>query len=508
MKSFNGSIRNWEDYQRVYSFSVTHPEEFWASIADQKISWRKKWDQISQCDFNQAQVRWYLGAELNVSENCLDRHVQAGRGDHRALIWVGNHPGEEKIFTYSELLSAVSRTAHALESIGIKKGDRVLIYLPNIPELAMSVLACARIGAIHSVVFGGFSAHSIQTRANDCGARLILTTTGTFRGDKWIDLKVNVDEAMKLKCPSVEKVIVLKRNYPIEQNSPLQSYELDWNHFLTLAKSDLHSAPSHSATDPLFILYTSGSTGQPKGVLHSMGGYLTYVSYTHEIVFQLKLNDVYWCTADIGWITGHSYVLYGPLSNGITTLMYEGVPTHPDPGRFWEIVDRYQVSIFYSAPTAIRMLASHGESYVKKYSRQSLKTLGTVGEPINPEAWKWYFETVGERKSPIVDTWWQTETGGVLISPLAGITTTKPGSATLPLPGIIPHLIDESGTIIQGAGEGSLVIAESWPGQMIGVYGDSKRFYNTYFSQFANRYFTGDGAKRDSDDLLDYRSTR
>jgi acetyl-CoA synthetase len=440
-------------------------------------------------------VSWYVGGELNVAENCLDRHIESGRGDRKALIWVGNAPGEEKIFTFKELHQEVCRMTNALESQGIKKGDRVVIYLPNIPELAISVLACARMGAIHSVVFGGFSGHSIQSRVNDCGARLIITANGTFRGTKWVDLKANVDEAMSIGCPTVENVIVLNRH----PHQPLnrKKYDLLWEEFVLPSLPNTHQAPSHSALDPLFILYTSGSTGKPKGVLHQMGGYLTYVSYSHEIVFQPKENDVYWCTADVGWITGHSYLIYGPLANGITTLMFEGVPTYPDPSRFWQIVDQYRVSIFYTAPTALRILASAGDEFVKKHTLNSIRTLGTVGEPINPETWKWYKDQVGHGSAPIVDTWWQTETGGILISPLAGISPTQPGSASLPLPGVELQILNEKGEPLKGSASGALVLSRSWPGQMSGVYGDPNRFFETYFVQFPGYYFSGDAAHRD-----------
>jgi len=491
------SIRSWEDYQRVYDFSLKHSDAFWDAVARHKITWRKEWSKVSDWNFDTAQVSWYLDAELNVAENCLDRHIQAGMGDHTALIWVGNDAHEERKFTFSELHREVCRVANALENIGIRKGDRVTIYLPNVPELAMTVLACARVGAIHSVIFGGFSAQSIHNRVNDCGAKLIVTANGTFRGHKWVDLKTNVDEALALGCPTVEKVIVLERNP--QQKYSKRDIDLTWDQWIHSGISAQHLAPSHKSSDPLFILYTSGSTGKPKGVLHSMGGYLTYVAYTYDVVFQPKKDDIYWCTADVGWITGHSYLLYGPLANGITTLMFEGIPTHPDPGRFWQIVEEQKVSIFYSSPTAIRILASAGDDYVKKYSRDSLRVLGSVGEPINPEAWKWYDRVVGEGRLPIVDTWWQTETGGILISPLAGITKTKPGSATFPLPGIEPRLVDHLGTELKGKAQGFLTIARSWPGQMTGVYGDPNRFRDTYFVQFKNQYFTGDAAHRDEE---------
>ncbi len=529
-----------EDYHRIYAFSLAHPDEFWGQVARSRILWRKPWSRVCKplvcgcracnpnlksptatdqgliagasnvaltrvsewnyhSDRDRCHAQWYPGAELNVAENCVDRHVAAGRGNHTALIWVGNQPGEERKFTFQHLYEEVCRVAHLLESLGIKKGDRVGIYLPNIPELALSMLACARIGAIHSVVFGGFSAHSIQSRMNDCGAKLIITTYGTSRGEKWIELKSHVDEALSMGsgCPTIEHVLVID-HLPTQKTSLSKPGKIDVSWTSAIQPFTPHIAPSHLAEDPLFILYTSGSTGKPKGVLHAMGGYLTYSAYTHDLVFQPQPDDVYWCTADLGWITGHSYLLYGPLANGITTLMYEGVPHYPTPSRFWEVTDQYKVNIFYTAPTAIRILAGAGNVPVQRTSRASLRTLGTVGEPINPEAWKWYSSIVGEDRCPIVDTWWQTETGGIMISPLAGITPTQPGSATLPLPGIEPILLNEDGTKLSGETHGALVIARSWPGQMTGVYGDENRFRETYLTQYPGYYFTGDGAKRDA----------
>jgi acetyl-CoA synthetase len=494
-------IRNFEDYKRVFQYSLTHNEEFWAEIANSQITWRKTWTKVSSCDFKNASIEWFKGAELNISENCLDRHLNTNRENKVALIWEGNSPGEGRKYTFKELHREVCRVANGLISLGIKKGDRVAIYLSNSPEVAMCMLACARVGAVHSVIFGGFSAQSIQNRVNDCGAKLIITANAFMRGTKAVETKAIVDEAIALGCPSVEKVLVFERlpNHPTR----FGLIDVKWTDVIHSKTSTLHEAPSHHSEDPLFILYTSGSTGKPKGVLHTMGGYITYVAYTHELVFQPNENDVYWCTADVGWITGHSYLLYGPLANGTTTLMFEGVPNHPDWSRFWQIVDQHQVSIFYTAPTAIRMLAAAGDKFVKRSSRKSIRTLGTVGEPINPEAWKWYSEVVGENRAPIVDTWWQTETGGILISPLAGISPTEAGSASFPLPGIEPKLLEPStAKELTGETSGALVLARSWPGQMRGVYGDSKRFFETYFTQYKGFYFTGDGAKRDQNGMF------
>lgn len=496
-------IQSWEDYLKVYAESIQNPDLFWDGVAQACLSWHKPWTQVSDWDYRTGKVRWFPGAELNVTENCLDRHLLAGKGDQLALIWVGNEPEEERRYTYRELHGEVCRMARALESLGLRKGERVVMYLPNVPELAISVLACARIGAIHSVVFGGFSAASLQSRVNDCGAKLILAADGTFRGKKWIDLKVNVDEAMALGCPTVERVVVLMRDRSTGQGgAELKNYEITWDELVHSGLPANHPAPPHDSLDPLFILYTSGSTGKPKGVMHAMGGYLTYVTYTFQTVFQPKPEDVFWCTADLGWITGHSYLLYGPLASGVTTVMFEGVPTYPNPGRFWQVVDRLGVSIFYTSPTAIRVLAGAGNEFVKMSKRNSLRTLGTVGEPIGPEAWKWYQSVVGEDRVSVVDTWWQTETGGILISPIAGVSPTQPGSASLPLPGIEPEILDEKTRKPMGGIEsGALVIKRSWPGQMIGVYGDPDRFRDTYLTRFPGTYFTGDAAHRDAEGL-------
>lgn len=501
LKAATLPIHSWRDYLHQKQEASEHPDLYWAEVAQRKISWGKRWSQVSDCDFREAKVRWFVGATLNVAENCVDRHVREGRGHHTAIDFVGNDSRERRTYSFAQLKDEVCRVANALEAVGVKKGDRVVLYLPHIPELAFAVLACARIGAIHSVIFGGFSAQSIHNRVVDCSAKVILTANGTHRGNKWIELKARVDEALSMGCPSVEKVITLSR----DPNKPYSKGALDlaWEDWVTATTSKEHFPIPHQAEDPLFILYTSGSTGKPKGVLHAMGGYLTYVAHTHETVFQIRPDDVFWCTADMGWITGHSYVLYGPLANGITTVLFEGVPNFPDPGVYWELIERLGVTIFYTAPTAIRMLASAGEEYTKKGNRTSLRVLGTVGEPINPEVWAWYDKTIGESRCPIVDTWWQTETGGILLSPLAGVSRTKPGSACFPLPGVEPQVVDESGKEILDDAPGTLLIRKSWPGQMIGIYGDKPgkegRFYQTYFQLFENSYWTGDGAKRDPD---------
>ena len=439
-------------------------------------------------------IKWYYDGTLNASANCIDRHLEK-KGNKTAIIWVGDDPSDSKKISYKELHKNVCKAANGLKSIGIQKGDRVTIYLTMIPELAYTMLACARIGAVHSIIFGGFSPDSIATRINDCESDYVITADEGVRGGKIIPLKKIADEAM-MQCPNVKKCVVVKRT----------GNTVDWNDDRDISYDDITKdvsdkcvAEEMNAEDPLFILYTSGSTGKPKGVLHTTGGYMVYASMTHQYIFDYKNKDIYWCTADIGWVTGHSYIIYGPLANGATTIMFEGVPNYPDSSRWWQIVDKYKVNIFYTAPTAIRALMREGDGPVKKTSRKSLKLLGTVGEPINPEAWMWYYKTVGEKKCPIVDTWWQTETGGILISPQPGAINLKPGSATKPFYGIKPAIVDESGKVLKGACKGRLCMTQSWPGQMRTVYGDHKRFIDTYFSQFDGKYFTGDGCRRDKD---------
>ncbi len=483
-----------ETYLEMYRESLDNPEGFWAKQAE-RLHWYKKWDKVCQYDYHKAEIAWFLGGKLNVAYNCIDRHL-AAKKNQAALIWEGDNPHECKTFTYLQLYREVCRAANVLKKHGLRKGDRVLIYLPMIPELAISVLACARIGVIHSVVFGGFSAEALKSRILDCDPKLLITADGGFRGEKPVPLKANADAG--LQGTRVRTCLVVKRTgEAVTMESPRDF----WWHEETTA-SDIAAdcaAEEMDAEDPLFILYTSGSTGKPKGVLHTSGGYLTYTSMTHEYVFNYRDGDTYWCTADIGWVTGHSYIVYGPLANGATTLMYEGVPNYPDWGRFWDIVDKHQINIFYTAPTAIRAIAKEGDEHVKKRELSSLRLLGTVGEPINPEAWMWYHNVVGKGKCPIVDTWWQTETGGILITPLPGATRTKPGSATLPFFSIQPAMLDNDGKEIEGPGSGYLCIKTPWPSQMRGVYGDQKRFYETYFSQYPGYYFTGDGCRRDED---------
>jgi len=486
---------NKSQYEKKYKLSIKDNENFWAKEG-KRINWIKSYTKIKDVKYSKQDVsiKWYYDGTLNASANCIDRHLEK-KGNKNAIIWVGDDPADSKKITYKELYKNVCKAANGLRSIGVQKGDRVTIYLTMIPELAYIMLACARIGAIHSIIFGGFSPDSIATRINDCESDYVVTADEGVRGGKIIPLKKIADEAM-MQCPNVKKCVVVKRtgnqvNWDSDRDI---SYEE-----ITSKVSDKCAPEEMSAEDPLFILYTSGSTGKPKGVLHTTGGYMVYASMTHQYVFDYKNKDIYWCTADIGWVTGHSYIIYGPLSNGATTIMFEGVPNYPDSSRWWQIVDKYKVNIFYTAPTAIRALMREGDSPVKKTSRKSLKLLGTVGEPINPEAWMWYYKVVGEKKCPIVDTWWQTETGGILISPQPGAINLKPGSATKPFYGIKPVIVDEAGKILKGACKGRLCMAQSWPGQMRTVYGDHQRFIDTYFSQFDGKYFTGDGCKRDKD---------
>jgi acetyl-CoA synthetase len=481
-------------YQRMYDASLRDPEAFWGEQG-KRLAWMKPYTRVKNTSFiGDVHVRWFEDGTLNASVNCIDRHLPM-RANDTAIIWEGDSPDEQKHITYAELHENVCRLANVLKAQGVKKGDRVTIYLPMIPEAAYAILACARIGAIHSVVFGGFSPDSLMGRIQDCDSNLLITADEGLRGGRKVPLKVNADEALK-QCPSVKSVIVVRRTGG--EVGWVEGRDIWYDEALAAAPRDCAPAEM-SAEDPLFILYTSGSTGKPKGVLHSTGGYLVFVSMTHQHIFDYHDGDIFWCTADVGWVTGHSYIVYGPLANGATTLMFEGVPNYPDASRFWQVVDKHQVNIFYTAPTAIRALMREGEGPVKKTSRQSLRLLGTVGEPINPEAWLWYHRVVGDERCPIVDTWWQTETGGILITPLPGAIPTKPGSATKPFFGVKPVIVDNEGKELQGAAEGNLCIADAWPGMMRTVYGDHKRFVETYFATFPGKYFTGDGARRDAD---------
>ncbi|KQX98196.1 acetyl-coenzyme A synthetase [Rhodanobacter sp. Root480] len=486
-----------DDYARLYDESIKDPEGFWKRIG-QRVDWIKPPTRIKDVSFDPSDlhIRWYEDGQLNVSANCLDRQLEK-RGDKVAIIFEGDDPKDSRRITYRELHAEVCKFANTLKNLGVVKGDRIAIYLPMIPEAAVAMLACARIGAIHSVVFGGFSPDSLAGRIVDSKAKVVITADEGLRASKHIPLKVNVDAALERPgTSSVETVIVVRHTGgPINMQSPRDR----WYHTLMEGQSTDCAPTPVEAEHPLFVLYTSGSTGKPKGVLHTTGGYLVYISYTHELVFDLREDDVYWCTADVGWVTGHSYVVYGPLCNGATTVMFEGVPNYPDHSRFWQVIDKHKVSLFYTAPTAIRALMREGEEPVKKTSRKSLRLLGSVGEPINPEAWEWYNRVVGENRCPIVDTWWQTETGGIMISPLPGAIATKPGSATRPFFGVTPAIVDADGKVLEGEAEGNLLITTSWPGQVRTIYGDHQRFIDTYFSAYPGNYFSGDGVRRDED---------
>ncbi|MDC3373376.1 acetate--CoA ligase [Candidatus Pelagibacter sp.] len=489
------SLATKSKYQDKYNKSIKNNDEFWRKEG-KRITWIKPYKKIKDVKYStkEVKIKWFQDGTLNASANCIDRHLK-DKKDKTAIIWVGDDPKDSQKISYKQLHEKVSKAANGLKKLGIKKGDRVTIYLTMIPELAILMLACVRIGAVHSIIFGGFSADSISGRVNDCESEYIITADEGVRGGKTIPLKYTTDEALE-SCPNVKKCIVVKRT----GNYINWDQERDvWYHDLIKDVSKHCEPEEMNAEDPLFILYTSGSTGKPKGVLHTTGGYMVYASMTHQYIFNYKPKDIYWCTADIGWVTGHSYIIYGPLANGATTIMFEGIPNYPTTSRWWQIIDKYKVNTFYTAPTAIRALMREGNKPVKKTSRKSLKLLGTVGEPINPEAWMWYYKTVGNSKCPIVDTWWQTETGGIMIAPQTGAIDLKPGSATKPFYGIKPVLVDKKGLEIKGPGEGRLCIAQSWPGQMRTVYGDHQRFIDTYFSQFDGKYFTGDGCRRDKD---------
>ncbi len=492
------AARAWTDnegYLEMYRHSTEDPEGFWAEHA-KRIDWIKPYSQIKDVSFERGDlhIRWFHDGTLNASANCLDRHLET-RGDQVAIIWEGDEPGEDSKFTYRELHEAVCRFANGLKSLGAAKGDRITIYMPMIPEAAIAMLACARIGAIHSVVFGGFSPDSLANRIHDCESNIVITADEGLRGGREVPLKANTDQALK-KCPTIDSCVVVKRT---GGDVTMTDGRDVWYHELVAAQSADCAAEEMGAEDPLFILYTSGSTGQPKGVLHTTGGYLVYTSMTHHYVFDYHEGDIFWCTADVGWVTGHSYIVYGPLANGATTVMFEGVPNYPDASRHWQVCDKHGVNIYYTAPTAIRALMREGDAPVAKTSRASIRLLGTVGEPINPEAWLWYHNVVGGGRCPIVDTWWQTETGGILITPLPGATALKPGSATRPFFGVEPAIVDDEGTLQEGASAGNLCMLDSWPGQMRTLYGDHERFFETYFSQYPGKYFTGDGCRRDED---------
>lgn len=483
-----------DQYLKMYAASIEQPEEFWSEQANEFLTWYKRWDKVTESNFSRGEVKWFMGAELNASYNCIDRHLQA-RGDQVAIIWEGDDPDDDASITYRQLYEKVCRLANVLKDRGVKKGDRVCIYMPMIPEAAYAMLACTRIGAVHSVVFGGFSPQALQDRILDSDCRLIITADEGVRGGRPVPLKANTDKALKA-CPDVHTVVVIRRtggdiNWDEKRDI--------WYHEAT-NEASIDCEPEHMGSeDPLFILYTSGSTGKPKGVLHTTGGYMLFAAMTHKYVFDYHDGDIYWCTADVGWVTGHSYIVYGPLANGATTLMFEGVPTYPDASRCWQVVDKHKVNIFYTAPTALRALMGQGDEFVNSTSRQSLRLLGTVGEPINPEAWEWYYHIIGEERCPIVDTWWQTETGGIMITPLPGATALKPGSATRPFFGVKLAVLDSDGNEIEGSGSGILAIDRSWPGQLRTVFGDHERCIETYYSTYKGYYLTGDGVRRDED---------
>ena len=485
---------NAESFQKLYKQSINSPDKFWASQAEELLYWHEPWQSISSGSFEKAEPTWFAGAKLNVAYNCIDRHLEQ-RGDQTAIIWEGDDPQEDKKITYRELHSDVCKFSNALKARGVKKGDRVCIYMPMIPEAAYAMLACARIGAVHSVVFGGFSPESIKDRILDSDCQTVITADEGLRGGRTIPLKANVDSALEY-CPNVHSVFVIRRT---EAEVSWLGHRDVWYHEATATASSECDVELMDAEDPLFILYTSGSTGKPKGVLHTTAGYLLGASITHKYVFDYHDGDVYWCTADVGWVTGHSYIVYGPLANGAITLMFEGVPTYPDASRFWQVIDKHQVNIFYTAPTAIRALMSVGDDPVLKTSRSSLRILGSVGEPINPEAWEWYYNVIGEARCPIVDTWWQTETGAIMITPLPGVTDLKPGAASTPFFGVSAALLDADGNELEGATTGNLVLSKSWPSQIRSVYGDHQRCMDTYFTTYPGYYFTGDSARRDSD---------